>query len=255
MIVLPALPAIIAALTPIVEAALIAAGIGALFGGATCAVGGAVSGYQEHGAISREVATETAQRAAECAAEGALVGGAFGVGGAVIAPVVAPALTLVDDVARPVIQVVDDAARPVIQVVDDATRPVLNNFGVVAHSAHMSTEKVVTTALKRVRTGLPAPIQRLLPKTTRSSGFVYVMDDTVSGARKIGLSIDPKRRLRQVENLVGNKVNLTCTIPTYNMRALESALHTAFASQRLPDTGVGTEWFKLTASQVSAICS
>ena len=245
MIILPVIPAIVAALTPLVKAALVSAGIGAVVGSSACAVGGAVSGFHEHGELNRDVALGAVQSIPKCAAEGAIISAVIAPAGiifapAVVAPGIAPVIQVVDDVARPVVQVVDDVAKPILDKVDDIARPVSQNMGAAAHSAAMSTEKVVTTALRNVRKGLPPPIQRLLPKTTRSSGYVYVFDDAASGTHKIGRSINPKRRLGEVKGPSGAKPKIVCTIPTYNMNALESALHTAHASQRLPNTGAGT---------------
>ncbi|MYE27659.1 MAG: GIY-YIG nuclease family protein [Chloroflexi bacterium] len=255
MIILPAIPAIVAALTPLVKAALVSAGIGAVVGSSACAVGGAVSGFHEHGELNRDVALGAVQSIPKCAAEGAIISAVIAPAGiifapAVVAPGIAPVIQVVDDVARPVVQVVDDVARGVGNAADD----VGVQFGVAAHSSRMSIEKVVTTSLRNVRKGLPPPIQRLLPKTTRSSGYVYVFDDAASGTHKIGRSINPKRRLGEVKGPSGAKPKIVCTIPTYNMNALESALHTAHASQRLPNTGAGTEWFDLKPAQVKAIC-
>ena len=228
----------------VLEATVVGALIGALFGGAIGAGTEAVHGIQEHGEVNETVIINAAQRGAEDALEGAAVGGAFGGAVVIIAPAVAPVAGLVDDIARPAFRAVGKSAKTV-----------LKRSGVLVHSTIMSTEKVVLLSLKQVRKKLPPPIQRLLPKSSRSTGFVYVMEDTATGAKKIGMSVDPSKRLGQVQGKVGNKVNLSCTIPTYNMRALEAALHSAFASQRLPNTGAGTEWFKLNANQVSAICN
>lgn len=262
MIVIPAaLAGIVAILEPLIAGAV----VGVALSGAICTGSGAVNAIENHGS-AEEVARRSADAVIACAqdgtlAEAGLVGGAFGGVGHLVGPALntvgsalKPIGPYLDDLARPIVQVIDDAALPVVQAVDDAARPVLKRFGIVAHSARMSTEKVVTTALRSVRRGLPPPIQRLLPKTSRSSGFVYVMDDTVAGTQKIGMSIDPKRRLGEVRRIAGKQVHLTCAIPTYNMRALEKALHKAFAGENLPNTGAGTEWFSLSAAQVSAIC-
>ena len=63
MIILPAIPAIVAALAPVVKATLISAGIGAAVGGGIGAVGGAVDSYHEHGEINREVLDDAAHGA------------------------------------------------------------------------------------------------------------------------------------------------------------------------------------------------
>ncbi len=255
MIVLPAIPAIVAALTPVVKAALVSAGIGAAVSGGIGAVGGAVEGYREQGEINREVLDDAAWGALSGAKDGALIGGMFGPVGLVVGPVVAPAVQVVDDIVGPVMQVVDDAARPVVQAVDDVVRPVVNRIGIGTHSVAMSADRVVYNTLKNVRNGTPPAIQKLLPKAKRSVGYGYVMDDAASGASKIGMSIDPKTRLQSVKSPSGAKPKIVCAIPTYNMKALEDSLHLAYASQNLPNTGAGREWFNLSASQVKAICN
>ena len=261
MIVIPALAGIVAILEPIIAGAV----IGVAASTVVCAGGGAVSGIQSQGTAG-EVATSAFHATRSCAEDGTLVeagliGGAFGG----VAHVAAPALNAVGSAAKPVVAAADDifgpALRGVGSALDDVARGIGSavddigtRLGIGAHSARMSIEKVVTTSLRSVRKGLPPPVQRLLPKTTRSSGFVYVFDDSAAGAQKIGMSIDPRRRLGQVKSPSGAKPKIVCTISTYNMKALEGALHTAYAGQRLPNTGAGTEWFKLSNAQVKAIC-
>ncbi len=248
MIILPALPAIGAALATLANAVLVSAGIGAAVSGATCAVTGAVSGFQEQGEINREVAVEMIQGVPKCAAEGALVGGMFGGAGVLFAPAITPVVQIADDMAAPVI-------KPVIQMADDATRPVFNGMRKAAHSVLMSADEVAYNALKNVRNVAPPVIKKLLPKANRSVGFVYVFDDAASGASKIGRSIDPKRRLGEVKSPAGTKPEIACTIATSNMKALENSLHAAYAAQNIPNSGAGREWFKLSSAQVKAICN
>lgn len=247
MIILPALGAIVAALAPIVEAALVAAGIGAVIGGAACGIGTAANGVHSHGALNQEIATSAVHRAGECAVEGAMTGAVMAPAGVLLAPLVAPAVGVA-------LSTVDDVARPVIQVVDDVAGPVAKQVGKSAHATMMSIEKAGTSALRGIKKQLPTAIQRVLPKTSRSTGYVYVMDDAGSGAQKIGMSVDPKRRLGEIKSPSGAKPKIVCTIPTYNMKALEDSLHTAYATQNLPNTGAGREWFNLSSSQVKAIC-
>ena len=248
MIILPAIGAIVAAVAPLVEAALVAAGIGAVIGGAACGIGTAANGVHSQGALNQEIATSAVHRAGECAVEGAMVGAVFAPAGVLVAPVVAPAVGAA-------LSTVDDVARPVIQVVDDVAGPVVKQVGKNAHATVMSIEKAGTSALKGLQKGLPTPVRRMLPKTTRSTGYVYVMDDAGSGAQKIGLSVDPKRRLGEIKSPSGAKPKIVCTIPTYNMKALEGSLHATFATQNLPNTGAGREWFNLSSTQVKAICN
>ena len=153
MIVLPAIPAIVATVTPIVEAILVAAGIGALFGGATGAVGEVVTGVQEHGSINRAVVESAVHGAAQGAAEGALVGGAFGVVGVAVAPIV----PVVGGALQPVIGVIDDVAKPAVDVVGKAVRPVLGAVDDIAGQNLTRAGNAVSSAAKGVGGTLAVP--------------------------------------------------------------------------------------------------
>ena len=254
MIFLPAIGAAVAAVAPVVKAAIVAAGIGAAIGGAACGVGGAIGGFQEQGSLNKEIAVSAVHRAGECAVEGAVVGGATGGVGLVIAPAFAPAvgsaLTVVDDIARPVIQVADDIARPAIQAVDDSVRPPMRH----AHNFVAAPFRLFKS-LKNARNYLN------LPKGSGEQGYVYVMDDVATPGRyKIGKTIQPDKRLKQVQSdlnksSVSGKVEYACIISTDNMSILETTLKQQFKSQNLRRFPAGTEWFSLSAAQVAAACS
>lgn len=270
---LPAIPIIVAALAPVVKAAVVSAGIGAAVGGATCAVGGAIGGYHERGEFNRRVAVVASQRGLECAGEGALVGGLFGGVGFVVAPAIAPvvspaiapAMQVVDDIAAPVIQIADDAARPVMQAADDAIRPVTQ---AVDDAVSPATDKVgnstkavghaIASPWNRALNMFRARIYKRLPTTAvgADEGWVYIMEDTTTGIRKIGRTSNPEQRLKGVQSNVGHKnVRYTCIIHSREHKGLEKLLHRRFDSQRLADSGAGTEWFALSAAQVAAACS
>ena len=210
-------------LHPFFEAILVAAGIGALFGGATGAVGEVVTGVQEHGSINRAVVESAVNGAAQGAAEGALVGGAFGVVGVVVAPIVPvvggslqPVIGVIDDVAKPAVDVVGKAVRPVLGAVDDIAGQNLTRAGNAASSA---ANKVGNSHTKSVGQAITSPFksrglnsfrariyQRLpITKPGADDGWVYVMEDAVSGNSKIGLTSNPAKRLKQVRNNVGHK--------------------------------------------------
>lgn len=243
----------------LVQQAIQAIAVGAVIGAATGAgVGAVVEGVQsanEHGEINRVVLEDAAHGALNGGKDGALIGGALGPVGLIVGPVIAPAVQVVDDIAQPVIHVIDDVAKPMVSAVDDVAGPVVKQVGKSLHTTTMSIEKAGISALRSIRRGLPTPVRRLLPKTTRSTGYVYVMDDAGSGAQKIGLSVDPKRRLGEIKSPSGAKPKIVCAIPTYNMKALEVSMHATYASQNLPNTGIGREWFKLNPAQVAAACS
>ncbi len=272
MIVLPAIPAIVAALTPIVEAAVASAIIGGLIGAGAGAVGCGVAGVQEHGEINREVATNAGHCAVQEGAKGAAIGVALGV----IAPAVAPVINVVDDiaahaigvvddiakpvigaaddVARPAIGAIDDAVRPVIQTVDDAVSPAANTVG----NSAKSVGQAIASPFNRGLNSFRARIYQRLPitKPRADDGWVYVMEDAVSGNSKIGLTSNPAQRLKQVWNNVGHKdVKFTCIIHSHDVKNLEKLLQSTYASQNLPNTGHGIEWFKLSATQVAEACS
>lgn len=268
MIVLPAIGAIVAAVTPIVEAALIAAGIGAVVGGAACGIGGVASGIHEHGALNQEIAEKSAHRAAECAVEGALIGGATGAIGIVVAPVVSPAITVVDDVARPVIQVLDDASKPVVSAVDDVLRPTVHSVDEAVHTAGENAGSAVTrrggrsalgpvTSSNYLRNVGNAQNFRSLPKGVGNKGYVYVMNDIATPGRyKIGKTTRPVDRLVEVQSKTGLKLDYTCIIGTDNMDSLEGSVFEEFKPQRRKNLVPGsTEIFLLNAVQVASACS
>lgn len=253
------IPAIIAGVAAIAKPVLVAAGVGAAVGAVTGAGTGAVvevvQGVHEHGEINQAVLDDAARGALHGAKDGALFGGVFGPVGLAVGPIVAPVIGVIDDIAAPAIQFVDEVASPVIQVADDAVRPIFNKVGSVTHSVAMSADKVVYYTLKNAKNGASPAIRKLLPKSTYNVGYVYVFDDAAYSASKIGKSIHPKVRVGQVKSPSGIKPKIACTIPTYNMKALEDSLHAVYASQNLPNTGAGIEWFNLSSSQVKAICN
>jgi len=225
---------IAAGLAAIAEPILAAAGIGALIGGGIGAVGGAVSGVQEHGTFNSEAAIVTVHSAAEGAAEGALVGGAFGAVGVAAAPIMPaagaaaqPALGLVDDIVRPIIGAIDDIARLIIGAVDDLVSPVLRQFGLVA-------DDVASCSI---------------------GGCLYVMDDAAHAISKIGITNNPARRIGEVQRQVGSKLNYVGVMPVDDARAAERAWHQHFVNQnvRHPNHLQGTEWFRLSASDKAFI--
>ena len=263
MIVLPAIPAIVAALTPIVEAAVISAGIGAVVSGAICGVGDAISGYHDRGAFTREVAMGAAQETAQCAGEGALIGGAFGVGGAVIAPVVAPALQAVDDVARPIaLKVADDAARPVLQAADDVVRPLVqavDDAFTGFKNAAKSAVNGIHASVNRMRNGWNARNFRSMKDAPAGTRYVYVMEDSTNGLHKIGMTTkSPSKRLGKVASEAKSELDYTCIIQTDKNSKLEGKLHSLISKQSTTHPTPGydrKEWFVLSAAQVAAACS
>ena len=279
MIVLPAIPAIVAALTPIVQAAAVSAAIGGLFGAGAGAVGCGIDGAREHGEINHDVVTQSAHCAAEEAAKGALLGGAFGPVIGVMAPAAAPVIGRVIAPAAPVIQVIDDAVQPVIGVVDDVARSTVGSIddaATVAGSAAI-VDDTASSLLSRARRKLSAATNGIgsgirlarnklyarfysrMGDAPATGNYVYVMEDAATGLHKIGTTTkQPKIRLDQISNDVKNKVDYVCIIKTDNSSGLERVLHHMFSSQRtthpIPHSGE-TEWFTLSAAQIAAACS
>ena len=279
MIILPAIPAIIAALTPLAKAALVSAGIGAAVGGATCAATGAVRSYHVLGEFNRQVVVEAVQNVPKCAAEGALVGGAFGGAGFMFAPVVTPAITpvtqfaddaakyaitAIDDAAQPAMQVIDDVVRPGMQTADDAAAPVLIGLDDAANSTKTSASRItgaIASPWNRALNSFRARIYKRLPitKVGADDGWVYVIEDPVTGIRKIGRTSNPEQRLTKLQRDLGHKgVKFDCIIHSHDAKALEKHLHQSFSRQGTlhptPHNGA-TEWFALSAAQVATACS
>lgn len=247
MIILPAIGAIVAAVAPLVEAALVAAGIGAVVGGAVCGISGAASNIHEHGSLNRERAISTAHGAAECAVEGAVVSAIIAPAGIVIAPAIAPALQIVDDVAQPAIQVIDDLAKPVFQVVDDAVGPTLRR-----------ARHTVTAPVRAISAKLNARNYRSLPDNVCSGGCLYIMDDAAHGANKIGVTNSPARRLAEVQRDVNSQLNYVAITPVDDVYQVEAALHRHFTSKNIihPNHTTGTEWFSgLSPMDVATVLS
>jgi len=276
MIILPAIPVIVAALTPVVKAAIVSAGIGAAVGGAACGIGGAVSGYQDQDALNREVAAHSLQRAGECAAEGAIVGAVIAPVGVLVAPVVAPALHVVDDVAVHGLNVLDDVAKSAAgniddvaalagsaAIVDDVASPVLSRVKYGAKSTAQNVRRVITAPWRawRKRQSLKNALKfRELPKTpgNGNEGYVYVMKDfSKAGRYKMGKTTQPVERLSNVKSKTGLKqLDYTCIMKTDDMKTLEKSLFKEFERQRRPHLVNGTtEIFLLNATQVAAACS
>ena len=266
MIVLPAIPALVAALTPIAKAMLISAGIGAAVGGATCAVGGAVSGYREHGELNRDVAINTAHQAAEFAGEGALFGAVIGPAAPMIAPAIAPATQFVDDLAAPVVGIIDDVANSAVgsigytsaiagstAIVDDTTSPLLSR----ARQKIGAAAGGIGSGIRLVRNKLIARFFTRLSTGSGNNGYVYVMDDVSTPGRfKIGKTTRPAERLGEVQSKTGLKLDYTCIIGTDDMNSLERTLHKEFDRQRRRDIVPGTtEIFLLNSAQLASACS
>ncbi len=222
MIVIPAI------LITLVEAAV----IGGLAGAVIC-------GMEDRRTLPPDAPKEL-RTAHRCAAEGALLSGTISLA--------FPFFGVFDDLGRPVASVGDDA----VGFADDAAKLARGGAGQVARSLtrHLNAPLKLEANVSR------ASYYRWLRMPKGASGYVYVVEDIANvGRYKIGRTIEPARRLREISSRVGNKVKFVCIIHTNYMRILEHALHLAFAPQRLPNIGAGTEWFSLSRLQVAAACS
>lgn len=87
------------------------------------------------------------------------------------------------------------------------------------------------------------------PDNTTPNGYIYLM--RYSYLYKIGLSKDVHQRQKNMTaSLPGRvQVHLIHTIPTNNMRAAETKLHTFFAKRRAEG-----EWFNLGPKEIDLIC-
>ena len=263
-----AIPAIVAALTPVVKAALISAGIGAAVGGGIGAVGGAVEGYQEQGQINRAVLDYAGRGAFYGAKDGALVGGVFGPVGLVVGPVIAPATQFVDDIALQGFNVLDDVAKSAAGSIDDAAM-VAGSAAIVDDAASpflsgvrrkiSSATSGIGPGFRLVRNKLNARFFSRLPDASATERYVYVMEDAANGLHKIGMTTkQPAIRLGKVAKDAKSKLDYVCIIRADKNSKLESALHKTFSSQKTPHPTPNydsIEWFALSAAQVAAACS
>ena len=274
------IPAIAAALTSAANAALAttiavapiaatAAGIGAVTGGATCAVTGAISGYHEHGELTREVAVDVAHSAAGCAAGGAIGGVLLAPAGIIFGPMIAPVAQGVDDVAIQAANVLDDVAKSAVGNLDEVAAAA-SGSAVIADNAASSffgraRQKMsaatsgIGSKFRLARNKLNARFASRLPKSPATEKYIYVIEDSTTGLKKIGMTTrKPPDRLMEIAQKTKSDLDFACIIRTDKDSGLESILHEQFASQRTPHPvshNGATEWFALTAAQVAAACS
>lgn len=80
------------------------------------------------------------------------------------------------------------------------------------------------------------------------AGFVYLFAHLEEPLFKIGYSTSPLRRLEEVAKAEDAPLELVCSIPTSDMRALERALHEQYSLQR-----VRGEWFHLSPEDIAHV--
>ena len=88
-----------------------------------------------------------------------------------------------------------------------------------------------------------------LPKLKDPAGYVYLIKEVdFSGQYKIGRTIDPKSRLKQVDLKTPGETMVIALLKTEDAKVLERRLHQKYASKRKRG-----EWFDLTDKQVQEI--
>ncbi len=85
------------------------------------------------------------------------------------------------------------------------------------------------------------------PKPTRTplKGFVYLIQHGETNLYKVGMSIDPLKRLNQLQASNPESLKLISTIATDDMVTLEAYFHKLFEEDRHT-----REWFRLSAIQI-----
>lgn len=88
-------------------------------------------------------------------------------------------------------------------------------------------------------------------KRGHQPGHVYAFIRDVDGAIKLGYSIDPDTRIRQVRSFRRNgNVSKVITESVCCMACAEASLHRMFSDRRLPPSfWTGTEWFSITREE------
>ena len=89
------------------------------------------------------------------------------------------------------------------------------------------------------------------PRRERPAGYVYVIQDTeFSRFYKIGMTIEPKRRIPEIRNILPGKSDIVAIIDTLDAPALESQLHRRYTENRKRG-----EWFELSDAIIREICN
>lgn len=80
-------------------------------------------------------------------------------------------------------------------------------------------------------------------------GYVYLIKATDSNYCKIGISINPKRRLYTIDQTVPFDVELIHTMPVRSMKQCEDSWHYIFKKKRMKG-----EWFILDEDDIKLFC-
>lgn len=91
------------------------------------------------------------------------------------------------------------------------------------------------------------PVAKARKQTAAKAGFVYLIQ-SISGAYKIGRTVNPNNRMATFTVKLPFEVEYVCVIQCEDMYSLERQLHTQFANKR-----VNGEWFNLSPEDVEYI--
>lgn len=92
--------------------------------------------------------------------------------------------------------------------------------------------------------------KELNPPEYKRTGYIYLLSSS-SGLHKIGLSIDPARRLKTIRSKKPQEyINMIHHFPADDIDLAESALH-----HRFRDKCHHSEWFNLDPNDIAFICS
>ncbi len=126
------------------------------------------------------------------------------------------------------------------------------NVGAIALvSGLLGLVATIAEGAKPSRSNVSTHRYQNLPKLKDPAGYVYLIQEVdYSRQYKIGRTIDPKTRLKQVDIKTPGDTKVIALLKTKDAKTLEKQLHKKYASKRKRG-----EWFDLTDTQVREICN
>lgn len=82
----------------------------------------------------------------------------------------------------------------------------------------------------------------------KKKGFLYLIRDEFTGYIKIGISLNPTKRIKELQTGNSNTLTLIYTIQTEYYISLESTLH-----RHYKHLNIINEWFDLTITELNEI--
>ena len=82
----------------------------------------------------------------------------------------------------------------------------------------------------------------------KKRGFLYLIRDEFTGYIKIGISLNPNKRIKQLQTGNSNELTLIYSIQTEYYIKLESTLH-----RHYKHLNIHNEWFDLTINELNDI--